>query len=135
MADDGFLHRAIHLSASHLEEPDPSWVRSYVDLLPAPHLVVRPVAPAAVCERRVVERGVWPHSRRLSRAEIADYVRNAEQAGALAVERGRERGWTIVEIENGERALDAVTRDLEVAVVSFLSSLQAEERSAEGSPA
>jgi hypothetical protein len=135
VVEDGFLHRAIHLSASHLEEPDSSWVRSYVDLLPTPHLVIRVTAPPAVCERRVVERGIWSHSRRLSRAAIANYIRNADEAGALAVERGRERGWTIVDIDNGERSLDVVTRDLEVTVASFLSSLQVGERPAEGSPA
>jgi hypothetical protein len=135
VVDDGFLHRAIHLSASHREEPDAGWVRSYVDLVPAPHLVVRPLAPSVVCERRVVERGLWPHSRRLSRAEIGRYVQNAESASALAVERARERGWTVVDIDNGGRPLDEVARDLEIAMAPLLPSPQAEARWAEGSPA
>lgn len=132
VVDDGFLHRSIHLSASHLERPAAGWVSSYVDLVPEPDLVVRPLAPPDVCERRVLQRGLWPHSRALSRPQIARYVRHADRAAGFAVARAKERGWQIVEISNGDRAIDDVARDLESAIAPLFAAVPvvgSEERS------
>jgi hypothetical protein len=120
--DDGFLHRSVALHASHLDEPDPSAVRSYVDAIPAPDLVIRPVADRAVCERRVRARGIWRHSRSLSDEEVSRALRSAERAVELAVQRARARGCTVVEIDNGDRALELVRRDACDAVVGAVVS-------------
>jgi hypothetical protein len=113
--DDGFLHRSAALHASHLEDPDPSAIAAYVDLLPPPDLVIRPMAGPDVCEGRVHDRGIWAHSRSLRRDEIARSLRNAEHAVDLAVRRARMRGWNVVEIDNGERDLELVELDLHAA--------------------
>jgi hypothetical protein len=118
--DDGFLHRCVHLTASHVEEPDAERVAAYVDLLPRPDLVVFTTAGLEACERRVWERGVWPHSQHLSAAELSRYLRNAERAVQLAVRRARERGWTVVEIANEGRDPHMVARDLARAVERLL---------------
>jgi hypothetical protein len=124
--DDGFLHRCVHLSASHIEAPDPAWVRTYVDLLPKPDLVIHPVAEQALCARRVLERGVWPHSRHLSRVEFDSYLSNAGRAVELAVERVRERGWPVISVDTGGRALDEVRRDLTRALDPLLAAVDQE---------
>ena len=116
--DDGFLHRSVALHASHLEEPDPAAVWSYVDAIPAPDLVIRPVADREVCERRVHARGIWRHSRSLNDEQIAGTLRSAERAVELAVQRARARGWKVLEIDNGDRDLELVRRDVRDAVVA-----------------
>jgi RecA/RadA recombinase len=110
--DDGFLHRSVHLTASHVEEPDAQWVTSYVDLLPRPDLLILTIAGRDECERRVRERGVWPHSRQLSAEQLSRYLRNAERTVHLAVRRARDRGWTVVEIATEGRETDRVMSDL-----------------------
>jgi thymidylate kinase len=106
--DDGFLHRSVHLAASHAEEPDAEWVASYVDLLPRPDLVILTIAGRDQCERRVRERGVWNHSRQLSAEQLSRYLSNAERVVRLAVRRARDRGWAVVEIANESRGTDGV---------------------------
>jgi hypothetical protein len=110
--DDGFVHRAVTLHASHLEHPEPSAVAAYLALIPPPDLVVVPVADHGRCTQRVIDRGVWPHSRRLERAEVAAYVRNAATAVDLVRERAHALGWPILEIPNGDRSLEEVRADL-----------------------
>jgi broad-specificity NMP kinase len=121
VVDDGFLHRSVHLNASHVEEPDAHRVRAYVDLAPTPDLVVFAVADRHACERRIRERGVWQHRRHLSPAELSRYVKNAEVVVGLAVQRARERGWTVLEVDNEDRELGHVRRELWEAVGSLLS--------------
>jgi len=121
VVDDGFLHRSVNLNASHVEKPDAYQVTAYVDLAPKPDLVVFTVADRDACERRIRERGVWPHRRHLSPAELSRYLRNAELVVGLAVQRARERGWTVVEVNNEDRGLDQVKRDLREAVGPLLA--------------
>lgn len=121
VVDDGFLHRSVHLNASHLEEPDARRVRAYVDLSPMPDLVVVTVAGRQLCEQRIRERGVWQHRRNLSPQELSRYVRNAEVVVGLAVQRARERGWAVLEVDNQNRELDRVRKDLREAVGSLLA--------------
>jgi thymidylate kinase len=110
--DDGFLHRSVHLHASHAEAPDAGRVAAYVDLLPEPDVVFFVVADRDECERRVRRRGVWAHSRHLSPAELSRYVAHAERAAGLAVRRARERGWRVVEVVNESREPREVAADL-----------------------
>jgi AAA domain len=121
VVDDGFLHRSVNLNASHNEEPNPCQVAAYVDLAPRPDLVVFAVAGRDTCERRIRERGVWPHRRHLSHAELSRYVRNAELVVDMAVQRARERGWTVLEVDNTDRELRQVRRELWEAVGPVLS--------------
>jgi hypothetical protein len=96
--DDAFLHRAAALHASYLEAPSPEQISAYVALVPRPDLVVVPVAPVQLCERRVIERGVWSHSRCLDEAQLSASIANAAQAIELAVGQARARGWSVAEV-------------------------------------
>lgn len=131
--DDGFLHRAVHLHASPGERPEAEQVAAYVDLLPRPDVVIRPVASRETCERRVRERGVWRHSRHLTGDELSNYLANAERAVYLAVERAREQGWDVVEIDD-ERALPVVGHDLRDAIQATLAATAGRAGSPEGVP-
>jgi deoxyadenosine/deoxycytidine kinase len=110
--DDGFLHRAVHLHADHVSEPDLACLAAYIDLVPRPDLVIFTTARADTCERRVRARGVWRHSRHLSRAELSRYMANAERVATQAAHLASERGWQVIEIENEQRTLDDARHDL-----------------------
>jgi thymidylate kinase len=114
--DDGFLHRSIHLYATAVGEPDSRAVAAYVDLLPAPDVVVFTVADRETCEERVRQRGVWQHTRRLRHDTLSTYLANAECVADIAVQRARQRGWRVVAVNNADRALERVRRDLERAL-------------------
>jgi RecA/RadA recombinase len=114
--DDGFLHRSIHLYATAVGEPDSREVAGYVDLLPAPDVVVFAVADQETCEARVHQRGVWPHSQRVPHGALSAYLANAEYVADIAVRRARQRGWKVVAINNADRTLDRVRHDLERAL-------------------
>jgi len=131
--DDGFLHRAVHLHASPAERPRVEQVSAYVDLLPRPDLVIRPVASRRTCERRVRERGVWRHSRHLTDEEVSSYLANAERAVHLAVDRAREHGWDVVDVDE-ERDLAFVRRDLEEAIRRNLEPAAGRVGTREGVP-
>ena len=130
--DDGFLHRSVHLHASHLEDPDADQVIAYVDLLPQPDLVVFTVADKEVCEQRIRARGVWPHRRHLNEAALSRYLGNAEKVAGVAARRARERGWTVVEIENGDRELNRIRGALAAALDPFLAGASSERGSGTG---
>jgi thymidylate kinase len=119
--DDGFLHRSVALNTSHVDEPDLRQVEAYVDLLPMPDLVIVTTAELSTCERRVRERGVWPHHR-LSSAELAHYLANAQTVVRAAVRRARERGWNVVELRNEGRGLDRAKSDLRAALAPLVAS-------------
>jgi hypothetical protein len=118
VVDDGFVHRAVALHASHLERPDPSAVAEYLALIPPPDLIVVPLADPGRCTQRVIDRGVWPHSRRLDQTELASYVRNAATAVDLVRERALALGWPVLEIPNGDRSLEEIRADLSLGLVS-----------------
>jgi hypothetical protein len=93
-----------------------------VDLLPKPDAVVHVLAPLEVCDRRVRERGIWRHSRRLSGRQLVRYMAEAEHVVQAAVARARGLGWTIIEIENGDTA---ATVDLAARRLARASALDA----------
>jgi hypothetical protein len=119
--DDGFLHRAVHVHASPSgPPPDPVAVARYADLVPLPDLVIAVVAERGVCERRVHERGVWRHSRDVGSLDLSRYLERSERVTHLMLERARQRGCRVVEVDNSGRRLDAVRADLECAVAGVL---------------
>jgi len=118
--DDGFLHRSVALNASPSERPDDGSIEAYVDLVPRPDLVIRPVADRDVCLRRIRDRGVWSHSRHLTDTELENYVANAEHVIDVAVERAWANGWNVVEIDNGGRDLVEIRSEIGEAVEPLL---------------
>jgi thymidylate kinase len=98
--DEGFIHRVVQLNVSDVEEPRPSQVLDYVDLLPRPDLVVYIQASPKVCKERIFRRGIWEHFRSKKPGEIARYVENAHCVVQLAVDHVRTKGWEVIEIDN-----------------------------------
>jgi hypothetical protein len=111
VVDDGFLHRAVHIYASHAERPSAQRVVQYVDLLPEPAIVLHVRCDEATCEQRVRRRGLWRHSRRLTVAELSRYLAHSDRIVAVATRRARERGWLVADVDNGAGASNA-TSDL-----------------------
>jgi len=120
VVDDGFLHRSVALNASSNERPDGALIEAYVDLLPRPDLVIRPIADRDVCLRRIRDRGVWQHSRHLTDTDLESYVANAERVIDVAVERAKANGWNVVEIDNAGRDLREVRSETVEAVRPLL---------------
>lgn len=126
--DDGFLHRSVHLNSSHLEEPDPQRIADYIGLLPKPDLVVFVSATTATCERRVRQRGVWAHSRRLTAVELSRYIANARQAVDSTLVEVCARGWPVIEINNDGRDLEVVRLDLRSRLTHLLVGVDRDRR-------
>jgi thymidylate kinase len=120
VVDDGFLHRVVALHAGPGETPDEVLVRALVDLLPRPDLVVHVVADAETCAQRVSDRGIWRHRAGLDDVGLRAYVKNAEGAVQTGVSRAIERGWRLVEVDNGGADLAAARASLRAALIPVL---------------
>jgi broad-specificity NMP kinase len=105
VVDDGFLHRAVHIYASHAEVPSRRAIARYVDLLSAPSLVVNVRCDEETCELRVRRRGVWRHSRRLTVGELSRYLMRSNIVVDIASQRARERGWRVAEVDNDDESV------------------------------
>jgi hypothetical protein len=112
VVDDGFLHRAVHLFASHVDHASAEHVRRYVDLLSPPRLVVYVHCDEPTCRDRVRRRGVWRHSRRLTVGELSRQLRESEKVVSIATRRARERGWNVSDVDNADRPAAAAGADL-----------------------
>jgi hypothetical protein len=99
--DEGFIHRVVQLFASENETADPEAVRGYVDQLPRPDLLIYPRATLDVCARRVYARGLWDRFQNKMPAETARFLAQTQVVVQWAVERARENGWLVVEVDNG----------------------------------
>jgi len=100
-----------------VEEPGRDAVDGYVALVPLPDLVVHVTAPDDVCVRRVVDRGLWAHSRHLTRTDVERLVAASRHAVTRAAEAARRRGVPVVPVSNGDDA----GRDLDRAVAAFVN--------------
>jgi hypothetical protein len=112
VVDDGFLHRAVHLFASHADHPTEEIVTQYVDLLAAPTLVVYVHCDEPTCEERVRRRGVWHHSRQLTVGELSRQLVESEKVVGIATRRARERGWEVGDVDNQDRPYVEAGADL-----------------------
>jgi hypothetical protein len=98
VVDDGFLQRAVHLHATPADPPDPDQVKSYVDLVPKPDLLVLLTVSRTTGERRVYARGIWPHLRHLDAPALSRYLAHAERVVTIAAGEVKRRGWPVIEI-------------------------------------
>jgi RecA/RadA recombinase len=126
--DDGFVQRAVHLFASPFDEPDPTQITEYVDVIPPPDLLVVAVAGWEECERRVRERGVWRHARHLSPVRLSRYFEHAEQVVDIATGRARERAWNMLEIATEHPDPDGLNAPIS-HVLASMPARDASERS------
>jgi thymidylate kinase len=116
--DDGFVHRAVHLHASRVETPDLVQVRSYLDLIPQPDVVIVPCTPIEVCEERIVQRGIWEHFRNKSRAELRQYLTSANQVVSGTVDYLKTKGWLVIEVDNSRDDVAVTQEELQRKLMS-----------------
>lgn len=128
VVDDGFLQRTAHLYASHVEEPRRDAVDAYVALVPPPDLVVHVTAPDDVCARRVLDRGLWAHSRRLTRTDVERLVAASRHAVTRATEAARRRGVPVVQVPNGDGGGRGLDRAVAAVVTEWLAPSPAAPR-------
>lgn len=100
--DDGFVHRSVHLTASEIEPPDLSLVRSYLNLIPKPDLVIVPSVPLDVSLSRVVRRGVWKFFRDKSEDALKRYLKNSDLIVREAVSYMKSSEWNLIEVDNSK---------------------------------
>jgi thymidylate kinase len=119
--DEGFAHRAVQLFASENETPDLVSVAGYLDLIPKPDLIILPRASIEVCETRVFERGVWERFEMKGREETSKFIKNAHRIVNFAVCYIKEKGWTVIEVDNDQESIanskSALKRNLAELVV------------------
>ena len=132
LLDEGFLHRAVQLFSSAVEEPDSSRIDGYTQSIPRPDLVIFVCASPATCYKRIYKRGLWTAFRHKDAAEVESFVNNAHCAVTLAVASTRRLGWTVIQVNNDQndplpaqealrQQLDAVTiRKMAVASGDFV---------------
>lgn len=99
VVDDGFLHRACHLFASHADGPDRAGVQHYAETIPLPDVLVHVGAPPQECVERIRRRGIWKHSNDLTDAELHEYLDRAKTVVDLVVSEVRRRGVQVVEVD------------------------------------
>lgn len=116
--DDGFVHRAVHLHASSVEIPNLTHVRTYLDLIPQPTMVIVPCTPVEVCEERILQRGIWEHFRDKSRAELRQYLISADQVVNATVDYLKAKGWLVIEVDNRHNDLAAAQEELRKKLMS-----------------
>jgi thymidylate kinase len=110
--DEGFTHRVVQLNVSDAEEPCPSQILAYLNLLPRPNVLISIQAPPKVCERRIYQRGIWDHFRDKSRADVSRFVANAHSVVNLTVDHVKAQGWTVIEVNNQSDELHATQTEL-----------------------
>ncbi|MGE5073592.1 MAG: hypothetical protein ACM3MF_09200 [Anaerolineae bacterium] len=111
LLDEGFVHRVVQLFASEAEDLDAERIRAYLDQIPLPDLLIRPVASTQTCLERVYLRGVWKRFRDRDKASIARFVANAHEAVNIAVEHVQARGCPVFQVVNEDRpASEAIHR-------------------------
>ena len=83
-----------------MEPPDLSLVRSYLNLIPKPDLVIVPSVPLDVSLSRVVRRGVWKFFRDKSEDALKLYLTNSNMIVCEAVSYMKSLGWNLIEVDN-----------------------------------
>jgi len=117
--DEGFVHRVVQLFASENEVPDLRDITEYLSLIPKPDLVIFPKASREICEKRVIERGIWGRFQAKKPEETSRFIKNASLVVNFSVKFIREQGWTVVEVDN-----DMVNKETaELALRQSLSEL------------
>lgn len=116
--DEGFVHRVVQLNASAVEDPNPTQIMSYLDLLPRPDVVIYVQAPHDVCEKRIYERGLWERFHQKDPAEISRFVENACIIVNLTVNHIKNRGWIVIDVDNGTDDLASSEAELRHGMLS-----------------
>ena len=98
--DEGFSHRVVQLHASDHEEVNQDNLYNYLNLIPKPDMLLFIDAPAAVCEERVYERGLWTRFQNKSPEQVNRYIQNAHLVVNLAVRFLNSNHREVIKIDN-----------------------------------
>jgi len=118
--DEGYVHRVVQLFASGVESPSPDAVADYLEVVPAPDLVIAIRTPVEACVARIRHRGVWARLSGADEGELERFVTSAHRATTLAVEAVRQRGLRLVEIDNDGVDPVAAAEALQVVLAAAL---------------
>lgn len=127
--DDGYVHRSVALFSSPHERPAEGVIRSYIGEIPTPSAVVQVLASVDTCVARVMERGIWSHSRDMSQSELHDYLSNAEYVLGVGVAETRAMGIPVFTCSNDETELSEVASEMS-RELTYLLDKHPGERSA-----
>ncbi len=114
--DEGFAHRVTHF-VSDVEEPNPSVVMRYVELMPPSDLVILVRAPVETCVDRVWSRGLRGRLRDKSKREVNLFIANSAQAVDIAAHYIEHMGRNVLQVENNgslDTCVASLTDQLEV---------------------
>ncbi|HUP76699.1 MAG TPA: hypothetical protein VM282_26930 [Acidimicrobiales bacterium] len=100
--DEGFVHRVVQLHASGVEVPHVPAIVEYAGVIPEPDLVVNVQAPPHICVERISHRGIWTRMALRDGSDLTRFVDNAHRAVSVMVDEVRRKGWTIVDVDNGD---------------------------------
>lgn len=117
--DEGFIHRVVQLFASEAETLDPARIRSYLDLVPVPDLIIQPQASLDTCLERVYRRGIWERFRGRDKVTVRRFMQNAHAAVGIAVEHICARGWPLLQVVNEDRTAAESARQLKTKLSSM----------------
>lgn len=110
--DEGFSHRVVQLFASDSGNPNRGDLQQYLALIPRPDMLIFVNAPAAICEQRVHERGLWARMQHKSPQQISQFISNAHSVVDAAVKELKLKEWVVIEIDNSAAGLAPAEEEL-----------------------
>lgn len=113
VSDDGFVHRTVHFNASPIENPEPTNITRYLDLIPLPDLLIVPRVPLEICLARVMSRGIWDHFRGKTQDDLRRYLASSENVVDIVVDALCKKGPLIIEVDNSDSYAQTGAADLQ----------------------
>lgn len=120
--DEGFIHRVVQLFASEAETLEPDRIRSYLDLVPPPDLIIQPQASLETCLVRVHQRGIWERFQERDEGTVRRFMQNAHAAVGIAVEHIAARRWPLVQVDNESQTAAESARQLREKLSSMYTT-------------
>lgn len=121
--DEGFVHRVVQLFASESENPLEIRIRSYLNLIPLPSLVIHPQASLETCLQRVHRRGLWERFQGRGDEAVAQFMGHAHTIVNLAVGHAIAKGWPVIQVDNEDGSPQDAARRLEQDLASLYAPI------------
>jgi len=122
--DEGFSHRVVQLNASDHEEINQDNLRKYLRLIPKPDMLIYVDTPAAVCEERVYDRGIWSRFENKSRRQVTQYILNSHHVVNLAVDFLKSMQWDVINVNNSADNISSAEIEIAAMVSKRLDGIQ-----------
>ena len=130
--DEGFAHRVVQLHASDHEDLDQDNLSTYLHLIPRPDILIFIEAPAAECEKRIYDRGLWSRFEHKTPKQVSQYITNSHQVVKTAVEIVKSQGWDLIQIDNSGHGISSAEGDLRSKVLYSLDEFAMRNLSSAG---